>query len=174
MPALKLPLPDSPRLVAFRAVEAILRASPDLVAAIAADQWGTFDGDAFEIMEFGTGTEPAVMLSIAESDGQWWSPDTIESTLTIDVAFSIPSLLLDDVENLWWAVVRAFYPANPQLADPSPSDRIQSTLRAAGATTGLVMFSKMSTARVAPDDDADGRFLAYGQLTLDVNMTINP
>src|SRR5689334_21850326 len=107
----RLPLDDSPRIAVFRAAESILRSDPTLKAVV--DQWNTWRGKAAaDKAPFGRGPAVCIALSLGKAPAGWFDPSTQRRVLAIDVLAEVSSPCLDDAENLWAAIERAFYPAD--------------------------------------------------------------
>ncbi len=92
------------------------------------------------------------------------TPDTMAGDLLINCEVLIKGTNCSDLTNFWWMLTRCFYP--PVLA--ARNANIQ-TLQAAGARSGLVLFSQP-----AFDPGPDGVFFAgQGQLKVEIQSQLN-
>ena len=135
--ATTLKLPESPYASVFRAIEKTLRNDPTLKTAVQPTSWRTWEGKPADKQAVPLTGAPGIRLTPDPGADQWWSPDAAVGTLTIHCELFVRGLCIDDVLNLWWAVVRALYPV-----DQTTKLAIQAALVAAGAETGLVTFVK--------------------------------
>jgi hypothetical protein len=70
----------------------------------------------------------------------------------------------DDLDNLWYAIVRAIY-----SSDPTQRAAVSVQLQQKGSLQGLVTFSQPA---FDPDPDGEG-FWGVGQLKIDTRMQLN-
>jgi hypothetical protein len=81
---------------------------------------------------------PAIRLTPFGGGDEWQSPQAIVGSLFIQVEMITPSYNVDNLSNLWRAVIAALY--DPQGAMTFPE--IQAALRAAGAYPPSPMFTQ--------------------------------
>lgn len=172
----KLALPDSPRTAVFRLIEKTLRKDPTLHRVLSKDsQWKTWDGSPANKLPFGKTPSPTIRLTPAAGADEWYSPSAIFEPLIVHVELEVEGLNVDDMANLWWAIVRALYPPNPLALSPSPAQAFMNALQGAGASTGMIDFTQPAFARVEEDEGGDdGRLYAHAQLKVELNLGINP
>lgn len=153
-------LPDSPRTKVFRAMVQILKASPTLGSVIKPGALRSWAGDSHDTIEFSWSLAPAIRLTPANGPEQFWSPNAMLGDLLVNCEMLVAGTCVDDVANLWWAIEKAFYPASDGgMANAA-------TLQAAGAHSGLVLFSQPAY----DPEPADKFFAAMGQLKIAVRL----
>jgi hypothetical protein len=103
---------------------------------------------------------PSVELFPGEGPEIWGSPNQNISPLFIDVHLYVEGLRLDNLTNLWHAIVRALRPV-----DIPTSNAFARTLQSAGAETGLILITRPALA-VAPDAAELSYFTATGQVVV--------
>ena len=91
------------------------------------------------------------------------TPDTMAGDLLINCEV-IPGCCCDDLTNFWWMLTRCFYPQGG-----GPRTRTSRRLQAAGARSGLVLFTQP-----AFDPGPDGVFFAgQGQIKIEIQSQLN-
>jgi hypothetical protein len=108
--------------------------------------------------------KPIVRLTPRPQAGTWYSPDTQESTLVVDVEMVIASYSVEDVLDLWDELVMALRPGNGTLAQD---------LVALGAETGEILFSAPAYDHKREQKDS-AYWDATGQFQLHVLRTVSP
>lgn len=121
-----LGLPQAERTAVFRAVVGILKADPVLKGQV--KTLLSWEGKPTDAADLVLGMAPAIRLTPTGGPDGWMSPNTVVGDLYINFEMLTASYLVDDLMNLWRAVVAAIY-------DPSSTSftAIQATLRNAGA-----------------------------------------
>ena len=162
----KLDLPTSPRAAVFRAMETIVRQNSVFNRIVKPDRFRTWQGR--------TQRHQAVLVS----GGALYSLDPDEHGRGIqdsghDGRRPTHQLrshrrgrrAVDDLTNFWWLLTRCFYPPS----GGAPRQAIIQTLQAAGARSGLVLFSQP-----AFDPGPDGVFFAgQGQIKIEIQSQLN-
>ena len=162
-----LRLPTSPYASVFRAIVQTLQADATLRGAVQPTSWRVWEGTHADKQPVAITAAPGVRLTPDPGGEQWWSPDSAVGVLTVHVELYVRGTCVDDVSNLWWAIVRALYP----MSQPAKL-AIQAKLVAAGAETGLITFSK-GAADLAADAGAAGAFFASGRMQIRVLSNYN-
>jgi hypothetical protein len=159
----KLKLPAWPPTSVFRAIVGKLKRDPTLQRLIPASSWLTWDGDPQAARPIPK-TSPAIRLTPTCGPNVWWSPETQRGPLLIAVELSVSTTCVDDIMNLWGAIVRAIYTGDV------PTDAAFSVaLQQAGAHTGMISFS-LPAFDPSPETDGDGCFHAIGQIKIEVRI----
>ena len=92
------------------------------------------------------------------------TPDTMAGDLLINCEILVRGCCCDDLTNFWWMVTRCFYPTALGARNANIL-----TLQAAGARSGLVLFSQP-----AFDPGPDGVFMAgQGQIKIEIQSQLN-
>jgi hypothetical protein len=121
----KLPLPTAERTAVFRAIVRLLKADPTLSNVV--KTWFVWDGTPGETQDFELGHAPALRLTPLGGGDEWMSPQSVVGMLVIDFEMMVAGTNIDDLANLWRAVIAAFY--DPQAL---PWPNVQEILRDAG------------------------------------------
>jgi hypothetical protein len=159
-----LDLDDSPRTRVFRQLVAIFQADLVLARVIAPRHWRTFSGDPADKTEFGVTACPSVVLSRIPGDEEFWSPDSMTGDLQVQILLQTRGTCEDDADNLYWAFQRAIYPL-----DNDTKLKINRSLVAVGAHTGLVLFSQPAfDPRNLNGQASEGMILARGAMRITV------
>lgn len=106
--------PDAPETKAFRAVEAILRADPDLIAN--GVKFRSWNGDRADNQPIASGDSPLLRISpeIVAPD----SPKTMglnEAHFAVKVELFVKGFIADDIVNFWGVVRNAMVRTKPFL-----------------------------------------------------------
>jgi|SRR5271157_131502 len=164
MGAHALDLPQSPRDAVFRAMEKIVRSNATFQRVVKPHSFRTWSGEPQDAREFTFEIAPAIRWTPMHSGEEFKTPDTMAGDLLINCEILVKGTNVSDLTNFWWMIVRCFYPSS--LADRNAN--IQ-TLQAAGARSGLVLFSQP-----AFDPGPDGVFLAgQGQIKIEIQSQLN-
>jgi hypothetical protein len=162
--ALNLPLPRSPRTAVFRALVKLLHNDLVLRNVLKDGALRSWSGTSHDSMEFTFSIAPAIRLTPTNGPEQFWSPNAQVGDLLINCEMIIAGTNVDDVQNLWWGIEKAIYPA-----DQTKAVAHQQTLQAAGAHSGLVLFSQP-----AFDPTPESKFFAaMGQMRIAVRLQFN-
>lgn len=163
---MSLNLPASPRTLCFQALADTIRKDPVIRSVVAEKSLLFVDGDPRDRAELVIGQAPAMRFTIATGADEWWQPESFKGPLSVNVEMLVKGACQLDVQNLWWALVRAFYPK-----DQDAKFAIQKRLKAAGAETGQVRFTQPAYApQQLPED---GGFRAMGQMQLMIRLPLN-
>lgn len=159
-----LNLPQSPRDAVFRAMETIVRQDVVFQRIVKPSSFRTWSGDPNDAREFTFEIAPAMRWTPMNTGEQFRTPDTMSGDLLINAEILIKGTNVSDMTNFWWMVARAFYPATLAARNANIG-----TLQAAGARSGLVLFSQP-----AFDPSPDGLWLAgQGQIKIEVQSSLN-
>jgi hypothetical protein len=161
---LALDLPTAPRVNVFRAIESMIRNDPTISRTVKPESLRAWSGATADAKNFTIEHSPAIRLTPTSGPEQFYTPDSMSGDLIINVEMLVKGSNADDIANLWYALERVFYPA-------ASSDKFKrvAALQAAGATTGLLLFSVP-----AFDSDPDGVFMAAaGQMRITVDVRLN-
>ena len=158
-----LKLPTAPTTAVYRLICQQLKADPTLSRIIGPDNWQTWDGDPRSKKPLAK-RGPAIELTPTMGQNVWWTPTTQRGPLIIRVEMSISTQAVDDVMNLWNAMVQAIYPQDVNQRNTLNQARIS-----AGAMTGLVSLS-LPAFDPGPEENGDGTFHALGQMMIDVRL----
>ncbi len=161
-----LNLPQSPRDAVYRAMEGIVRQNPVFQRIVKPTSFRTWHGNPEDAKEFTFEIAPAMRWTPMNTADTFSTPDSMRGDLLINAEILIKGTNCSDYQNFWWMVALCFYPNNTLLA----RNTIIGTLQAAGARSGLVLFSQP-----AFDPSPDGTWLACsGQLKIEIQSTLNP
>jgi hypothetical protein len=164
MGARSLDLPQSPRDAVLRAMEKIVRGDATFQRIVKPGSFRTWSGEPTDAKEFAIEHAPALRWTPMNTGEQFRTPDTMSGDLLLNCEVLIRGNNVSDLLNFWWMVTRCFYP--PLLT--ARNANIQ-TLQAAGARSGLVLFSQP-----AFDPGPDGVFMAgQGQIKIEIQSQIN-
>ena len=158
-----LDLPTSPRAAVFRAMETIVRGNTIFQRIIKPASFRTWQGDPNDAKPFTIAEAPCIRWTPMNTGEEFKTPDTMAGDLLINCEVLIRGTCSDDLANFWWCLTRCFYPSTLAARNAN----IQ-TLQAAGARSGLVLFSQP-----AFDPDPDGVFVAgQGQIKIEIQSQL--
>lgn len=157
-----LDLDDGPRVRVFRALEQVLRNDPTLRRVIGPKSWRTYNGTPADKQPFGATSAPAIVLYPVPGPEGFWSPDAMVGDLHVRVELTVRGTCVDDADNLYWAIERAIYPQ-----DQASKLAVNAALKAAGAHTGIVLFT-MPAFDPRADAASDGLLQASGELKVQI------
>ncbi len=161
----KLDLPTSPRAAVFRAMETIVRQKAIIGRIVKPDRFRTWEGHPRDIKPFSQAEAPCLRWTPMNTGEEFKTPDTMAGDLLINCEVLTRGSCCDDLTNFWWLLTRCFYPQG----GGSARQTIIQTLQAAGARSGLVLFSQP-----AFDPDPDGVFFAgHGQIKIEIQSQLN-
>ena len=161
----KLDLPTSPRVAVFRAMETIVRGNSVFNRIVKPDRFRTWQGEPRDIKPFSYQEAPCLRWTPMNTGEEFKTPDTMAGDLLINCEVIIAGSCCDDLTNFWWLLTRCFYPQG----GGAPRQAIIQTLQAAGARSGLVLFSQP-----AFDPGPDGVFFAgQGQIRIEIQSQLN-
>jgi hypothetical protein len=159
-----LDLPMSPRAAVFRAMETIVRQNAVFNRIVKPDRFRTWQGEPRDVKPFSYQEAPCLRWTPMNTGEEFRTPDTMAGDLLINCEVIVAGSCCDDLTNFWWMLTRCFYPA----ALGGRNANIQ-TLQAAGARSGLVLFSQP-----AFDPGPDGVFFAgQGQIKIEIESQLN-
>jgi hypothetical protein len=159
-----LDLDDSPRTRVFRQLVQIFQADLTLSRVIAPRHWRTFSGEPADKTEFGATACPSVVMSRIPGDERFWSPDSFTGEMHVQLLLQTRGTCEDDCDNLYWHFQRAIYPL-----DNDAKITINRTLVAAGAHTGLVLFSQPAfDPRNLNGQASEGLIVARGTMRIEI------
>jgi len=160
-----LDLPVSPRAAVFRAMEAIVRQNAVFQRVVKPDRFRTWEGHPRDIKPFSCQEAPCLRWTPMNTGEEFRTPDTMSGDLLINCEVIVAGSSCDDLTNFWWMLTRCFYPAG----GGAPRQAIIQSLQAAGARSGLVLFSQP-----AFDPGPDGVFFAgQGQIKIEIQSQLN-
>ncbi|MGA8347348.1 MAG: hypothetical protein WB773_05960, partial [Isosphaeraceae bacterium] len=161
----KLDLPTSPRAAVFRAMETIVRQNSVFNRIVKPDRFRTWQGEPRDIKPFSYQEAPCIRWTPMNTGEEFKTPDTMAGDLLINCEVIVAGSCCDDLTNFWWLLTRCFYPPS----GGAPRQAIIQTLQAAGARSGLVLFSQP-----AFDPGPDGVFFAgQGQIKIEIQSQLN-
>lgn len=158
-------IPASPRETLFRAVDFILRSDPT-VNSIFDGTINSWRGDPKDKVPFAVGNKYALRISPHPTGEQWWAASEQKGNLVIDVEILAASYCWDDLDRIWYAIQRAFYPLD-LAARNSIIARFQSAT--VGAWKGLMSFPMFA---FDPDGPQDGVWRATGQIAIEYRVSL--
>jgi hypothetical protein len=159
-----LPLPKSPRTNVFRAIVKILQCDLVLRNIFRPGSFRSWSGAPHDELEFTFAIAPAIRLTPANGPEQFWSPNAQVGDLLVNCEMLVAGSNVDDVQNLWWAIEKAIYPADQTKAMANAA-----ALQTAGAHSGLSLFSQPAY----DPEPADKFFAATGQIKIAVRLQFN-
>lgn len=112
-----------------------------------------------------TSSAPVVRLTPNPSSVDWYDPAAQAGELWVLVELAVSTLCIDDVSDLWDAIVTALQPGGPAVAPGTVS--FSQDLINLGAETGEIVFSDPAY-DPRPDEAGEGYFLAAGRMRLRV------
>jgi len=159
-----LDLPTSPRAAVFRAMETIVRGNSVFQRIVKPGNFRTWQGDPNDIKPFTLQEAPCMRWTPMNTGEEFKTPDTMAGDLLINCEVLTRGACCDDMTNFWWMLTRCFYPSTPATRQANII-----TLQAAGARSGLVLFSQP-----AFDPGPDGVFFAgQGQIKIEIQSQLN-
>jgi len=159
-----LDLPVSPRAAVFRAMEAIVRQNAVFQRIVKPQNFRCWDGSPHDVKPFTIAEAPCIRWTPMNTGEEFKTPDTMAGDLLINCEVLTRGCCCDDLTNFWWMLTRCFYPGTIAARNAN----IQ-TLQAAGARSGLVLFSQP-----AFDPGPDGVFFAgQGQIKIEIQSQLN-
>jgi hypothetical protein len=160
-----LDLPVSPRAAVFRAMETIVRGNSVFQRTVKPDNFRTWQGEPRDVKPFDQSNTPCMRWTPMNTGEEFKTPDTMAGDLLINCEVICRGSCCDDLTNFWWMITRCFYPQGGGAA----RQVIIQTLQAAGARSGLVLFSQP-----AFDPGPDGVFFAgQGQIKIEIQSQLN-
>ncbi len=160
-----LDLPISPRAAVFRAMETIVRQNATFQRVVKPDRFRTWEGHPRDIKPFSYQEAPCLRWTPMNTGEEFKTPDTMAGDLLVNCEVIVAGSCCDDLTNFWWLLTRCFYPQG----GGAPRQAIIQTLQAAGARSGLVLFSQP-----AFDPGPDGVFFAgQGQIRIEIQSQLN-
>ncbi len=161
----KLDLPTSPRAAVIRAMETIVRGNSVFQRTVKPDNFRTWQGEPRDVKPFDQSNTPALRWTPMNTGEEFKTPDTMAGDLLINCEVICRGSCCDDLTIFWWMITRCFYPQG----GGAPRQAIIQTLQAAGARSGLVLFSQP-----AFDPGPDGVFFAgQGQIKIEIQSQLN-
>ncbi len=161
----KLDIPVSPRAAVFRAMETIVRQNATFQRVVKPDRFRTWEGHPRDIKPFSYQEAPCLRWTPMNTGEEFKTPDTMAGDLLVNCEAIVAGSCCDDLTNFWWLLTRCFYPQG----GGAPRQAIIQTLQAAGARSGLVLFSQP-----AFDPGPDGVFFAgQGQIRIEIQSQLN-
>ena len=154
-------LPVCPRTTVFRKICSILKQDQVLSSVIKPGSFRTWSGASHDSIEFSVSMAPAVRLTPTTGPENAKFPYGRVGKLYIQAEMLLAGTDIDDVLNLWWAMEQALYP-------PSNPGAFITVLQAAGAYSGLPLFSQPAY----DESPADRFFAAIGQIQIDVLLNL--
>lgn len=106
---------------------------------------------------------PVLRLTPQPQNVEWYAADLQAGTLSVLVELAVSSLCVDDVADLWDAVVTALQPGGPPVSPGVVN--FETDLVALGAETGQIVFSDPAF-DPQPNLEAEAYFLAAGHFRL--------
>jgi hypothetical protein len=158
-----LDLPQSPRDSVYRAMEKIVRNNAIFQRVVKPSSFRTWNGKPDDAKEFTFNIAPALRWTPMNTGEDFKTPDSMAGDLLINCEILLPGTNVSDLTNFWWMLARCFYPGG------AGNSANQQALMAAGARSGLVLFSQP-----AFDPSPDGVWLAgQGQMKIVVQSVFN-
>lgn len=160
----KLDLNTSPRTAVFRKLVSLIRNDATIKRVLSKPaQLRAWEGLPQDAEPLSPAFAPCVRLTPTTGPDQFWSPGATKGALFVQVELIVQGTDADDLMNLWWAVVRAIYPA----AQSATNANVQA-LQKAGAYSGLAEFSLPAMEA----DPENNYFAAAGQIRIEVNNVL--
>jgi hypothetical protein len=162
----KLPFDDSPRTLVFRAIDDLLRSAPILQSVFSKPgAFRSWRGLPEDKADFALQQGVAVRLTPVPHAENWWFPGATKGDLVIMVEMLVSGLVVDDVENLFYAMAKVLRPS-----DPTTMFAVHDKLKTAGATTGLI--EAVNPAHDPnPSAGSDGQFRPVGSFKIEVKTS---
>jgi len=158
----RLPIPDCPETLAFRAVVNVIRSDPTLrrlnVTFI------VWDGSPNDLTDPVASLLPFIELQPSPNGTGWAEADQHRSDVGVDITIAIKGTNADDLLNLWGVLRSALFP------DPALSQR--ATVEAAMTSVGVFQGELVRQPFQVVSVDANTRMLV-GEGTLKLRMNIN-
>lgn len=107
----KLQLPDCPEVLAFRAIETILRTDP-VLHKVTRD-FNAWTGDASDVLPPTFATCPSLTMSPAPLPSDWEAEGQHKMPMAIAIMCVVAGSNRDQLMNYWAAVRRALWPEDP-------------------------------------------------------------
>ena len=158
----RLPIPDCPETLAFRAVVNVIRSDPTLrrlnVTFI------VWDGSPNDLTDPVASLLPFIELQPSPNGTGWAEADQHRSDVGVDITIAIKGTNADDLLNLWGVLRSALFP------DPALSQRatVEAAMNSVGVFQGELVRQPFQVVSV----DANTRMLV-GEGTLKLRMNIN-
>lgn len=105
MPHARLPLPDYPWTSAFRALVEVLKEDPDLRRVVKA--WRCWEGGPEDMEPLEPAQLPWVLMTPAPSGIKRATDADYQTDFRVNFTFGVPGTRVDDLMNLWGAVMQA-------------------------------------------------------------------
>jgi hypothetical protein len=144
----------------YRVIVTQMMADPILGGAV--KKWQTWDGEPTDITPPTPSSAPWIGLTPRPVSEAWFSPESQQGFLYIQIKALVRGTCIDDVLDLWGAIRHALSP----YATGTGSTTFMQKLIAAGAPKGLVEMSQ-PISDPAPEAGQDGAFYAVGQLRVE-------
>ena len=146
-------------------METIVRGNSVFQRSVKPDNFRTWQGEPRDVKPFDQSNTPCMRWTPMNTGEEFKTPDTMAGDLLINCEVICRGSCCDDLTNFWWMITRCFYPQGGGAA----RQVIIQTLQAAGARSGLVLFSQP-----AFDPGPDGVFFAgQGQIKIEIQSQLN-
>lgn len=170
-----LGLPPSPRRLVFERI--VLQLRRDRLLSRTVRTLLAWEGDPDESRELARVKSPAIRLTPSFGPDIWAFADAFRGWMFIDCELMVPGTDTCDMLDLWYWIMRALYPPNPDGLEPSPAMQFQRELRECGrpygwakaALTGQIEFSQPA----ADPSIGDGVQQAQAQMRIEIDSNVN-
>lgn len=108
----RLDLPDAEETVAFRAFENVLRTDPVLSRVV--KTWSSWRGEPVDLLDPVPAMCPIIKLAFKPAGASWETEGLHKEPLYVGVTAAVAGLDCDQLVNLWAAIRRAVFPADPE------------------------------------------------------------
>jgi hypothetical protein len=136
-PSPKLKLPTTAETALFRMLERTLVSDATLDRVV--KTWRAFHGRPDDKADMTEAQCPWVRLSLQPTGLSFYTPSSMEGQLDVIVELAVSGTCLDDLHNLYGAILRAVYPT-----DAAARLTMQNRFRSAGARTGQWLPSQLA------------------------------
>lgn len=159
----KLNLPTCFPVAIFRRIDHRLRNDPVLHRTV--NTWMSWEGGPDDRTPPSIAQTPCVQLTPMAGEGNPWAASTLTGPLRITVDMEIQGSCVDDMINLWFAVMRAIY-----AADQAVRLQLQRDLQSDGAFPGDCSFGIPNFV----DSGNEATMKASGTITIAYRFDLNP
>ncbi len=152
----RLPLNPAPETIAFRAVDAVLRADPDLKRVVKTIM--SWQGDALDDARPTLNLVPWLRITPVAGPAAWETEGQHRMPMAVEFELAVQGTCSDQIMNLWSAVRSALFPT-----DPTKRAAVRAAMNGASITRGEFTACAYG---IHKDEDNAKMLLASGSLNL--------
>jgi len=178
----RLPIPDGPEKIAFRAIDYILRTDPTIstLCAIGGAAGGSdgdgglylsWTGEIEDLWDATISTCPYLRISPGGLGSSWETEGQHRMPMSIAIEAAVVGSDFDQIGNFWSAIRSALFPARPDVSGTTArSDWVKATTVTAGISRGILTAPAYT---VKVDESTNGPRIIRADGTLELILLIS-